>query len=65
MLLKGDGEDSIGISAKHHEARLTEREQAGKAVEQVQGDSKQSIDGRLLDNGGEHGIVLLLIDIDK
>ena len=65
MLFEGNGEDSVGIRAKHHEARLTEREQPGKAVEQVQGDGKQRIDGRLLDNGGKHGIVLLLINIDK
>ena len=46
----GNGQDGVGIGTQQHEARLSQREQAGKAVEQVHGNRHQRIDRRLFDN---------------
>ena len=45
-----DHEDRVGIRAEEHEARLTEREQAGKAVEQVHRNRNKRVDGAFFEN---------------
>ena len=52
--LQRDGKDGVGIGPDEHKARLSQREQAGKAVEQVHGDSHQGIDGAFPQHGEEH-----------
>ena len=54
MLFSRDGEDGVGVGTDEHEARLTQREQAGKAIEQVHGHADQGEDGALLKNGDQH-----------
>ena len=48
-----DHEDRVGIRAEEHEARLTEREQAGKAVEQVHGHGDERVHRTLFDDRKE------------
>ena len=55
------GENGVGISAQKHEARLAQREQASKAVEQVHGHGHQGIDSAFLQHyeqlaGGSQGV---------
>ena len=50
-----DHEDRVGIRAEEHEARLTEREQAGKAVEQVHGHGDERVHRTLFDDRKEQG----------
>ena len=60
-----DGEDAIGISADHHEARLPQGKQTREAVEQVQRHRHQRVDGAFFQNGGQHGVMLELIHIQQ
>ena len=47
----GNGENGVGIRAQQHEARLSQREQAGEAVEQVHGNGHQRIHRTLFQHG--------------
>ena len=47
----GNGQNGIGIRAQQHEARLSQREQAGEAVEQVHGNGHQRIHRALFQHG--------------
>ena len=53
--LHRDGQNGIGIRAQQHEARLTQREQTGKAVEQVHGHRRQCKGTYLPQHGEPHG----------
>ena len=64
-LRHGNGKDTIGIGADHHEARLSQGEQTREAVEQVQRHRHQRVNGALFQNGGQHGIVLEFVHIQQ
>ena len=53
--LHRDGQDRVGISAQQHEARLTQRKQAGEAVEQVHGHRRQREGTHLAQHREPHG----------
>lgn len=42
VLLRRDGENGKGVGANEHEARLSQREQAGESIEQVHGHADQA-----------------------
>ena len=54
VLVGRDGKNGIGIRANEHEACLTQREQPGKAVEQVHGHTHQGVDGPFLQDRNQH-----------
>ena len=60
-----DGQNSVGISAEQHKARLAKGEKPREAVEKIETHRQQRIDGRFLDHGREHGIMRLFIDEDQ
>ena len=47
----GDRQDGIGVRAQEHEARLSQGEQSGEAVEQIHGHGDQCIDRALFQHG--------------
>ena len=53
--LHRDGEDRVNIGADHHEARLAEREDARKAVQQVHGYRHQRVGRAFFQHGKQHG----------
>ena len=61
----GNGQDTVGVGADHHEARLTQGKQAREAVEQVQRYRHQRVDGALFQDGGQHRIVLEFVHIQQ
>ena len=63
--LHRDGQNGVGVGAQQHKARLTQREQAGKAVQQVQGHRHQRVNGAFFQHRRQHGIVLELIHIQQ
>ena len=51
---RGNGENGVGVSAQQHEARLSQRKQAGEAIEQVHGHRHQRVNRALFQDGEQH-----------
>ena len=54
-LRHGDGQNAVGIGPDEHEARLAQRKQPGKAVEQVHRHRDQRVGRALFQHRKEHG----------
>lgn len=54
VLLRRDGENGKGVGANEHEARLSQREQAGESIEQVHGHADQRVNCPLLQHRNQH-----------